>query len=421
MPSLQYALVADVLTGLGPETIKEEVAEAFPEILKALTTTPATSKAGPATPMKVGPADRERFEGDDWYDAFKNMNRAFLERGWSDGLPLMPATEEQVRLVLRGTTRDPQDVVAILAPGNGVATVEKIAICAAMAGSDPRYLPVLIAAVEAMCAPGVFLRAMAMSTTPHAPLLLVNGPIARELKINSGRCALGPGPQSHANITIGRALRLVLMNVGHAYPGKMDMDTIGSSRKFSLCMAENEEKSGWAPLHMEKGFPREASTVTVFVTRDEIDVNDLVNWTPEGVLNTIADYTAIPGGDYVHQLHPGDEDPLRALVVLCPEHAQIVARAGWAKSAVKDYLHQHSQISAKKILNKARRRSDKVRPQWRWLLELSEDAAERVLLPVLKSPEHYDIVVVGGPAGKSLVFRTLGAGSTAAIRDRSAI
>ena len=132
-----------------------------------------------------------------------------------------------------------------------------------------------------------------MSTGPHAPLILVNGPIAKELGINSGRCTLGPGAQSYPNVVIGRALRLIYMNVGQAYPGLMDMDTIGSANKFSLCAAENEEANPWEPFHVEKGFDRDQSTVTVQTVYGQTDVLDFANTTPERILPTVVDRKSV--------------------------------------------------------------------------------------------------------------------------------
>jgi hypothetical protein len=197
--------------------------------------------------------------------------------------------------MLKGTTLGPQEVVCMLPPGNGVATVEKIAISAAMAGCRPEHLPVIMAACKAISKMEAReVRGGLMSTSANAPIILVNGPIARELGINAGRCALGPGKPSRVNIVLGRGLVLALKNVGHWYPGVMDMDTIGTPRKFSMCVAENEENSPWEPWHVEHGFQREQSTVTVFITGGDKDIGDQGNNTGDGLLRTIA-YSAIWG------------------------------------------------------------------------------------------------------------------------------
>ena len=320
---------------------------------------------------------------------------------------------------MKGTTRSPDDVVTVLEPGNGLATVEKIAINAVMAGCEPAHLPILIAACEAYAGLGDRVRAMSMSTSTHAPLMVINGPIAKEIGINSKRCSMGPGAQSRHNIVLGRALRLIMMNVGHCYPGHMDLDTIGSARKFGMCVAENEEETPWEPLHVEKGFDQEASTATLFATRDEIDVNDLDNWTPEGVLNSMAFFSAIPGGEYLDQGHPGWDPYYRLLLMFGPEHANICGTAGWSKNAVREYVYNCCRTSARRLLNKVLCTPDKIRPQWDWLLKLSEWEQDQIMLPVMGSATSIEMVVVGGPAGKNLIHRCIAPPSTAVIKDRA--
>ena len=419
LPEFRYALVPDVITGLTPERIEQEVTDAFDQIVDGLTTDADGSGNGSATALKAKPADRLSIDATDSYDAFEKMNRQFLELEWGDGFPIIPATPEKVARMLKGTTRSPGDVITVLAPGNGIATVEKIAINAVMAGCEPVHLPILISTCEAYTGLGDRVRAMAMSTSSHAPLMVINGPIAKEIGINSKRCALGPGAQSRHNIVLGRALRLIMMNVGHCYPGHMDLDTIGSARKFGMCVAENEDESPWEPFQVEKGFDKDASTVTLFPTRDEIDVNDLDNWTPEGVLNSFAFFSAIPGGEYLEQTHPGWDPYYRLLLMFGPEHANICGKAGWAKNAVREYVYNRCRISARRLLNKVRCTPETIRPQWEWLLKLSEWEQDQIMLPVMGNASDIEMVVVGGPAGKNLIYRCIAPPATAVIKDRA--
>ena len=186
----------------------------------------------------------------------------YQARGWTDGLPIVPPTEARVREFLRHTKRDPREIVGVLPPRQGEATVEKIAANAVMAGCKPEYMPVILAALEALGDPLFNLDSVQATTHPVAPLIVVNGPIARQLEINGGYNCFGQG--FRANVTIGRAVRLVLMNVGGGLPGSGGRATQGSPAKLAYCVAENEAESPWEPLHVEAGLPADTSTVTVF-------------------------------------------------------------------------------------------------------------------------------------------------------------
>ena len=198
-----------------------------------------------------GPAAKVfRLKGD-----YSAINRHYQGQGWTDGLPIVPPTHDDVREFLRFTDREPREVVAVLPPRQGEATVERIAINAVMAGCRPEYLPVILTAVEALTDPAFNLDSIQATTHPVTPLIIVNGPIAREIGINGGYNAFGQG--FRANLTIGRALRLLLMNVGGGLPGTGDRATQGTPAKIAYCVAENEEANPWEPLHVEHGFPRE--------------------------------------------------------------------------------------------------------------------------------------------------------------------
>ena len=187
---------------------------------------------------------RFRFKGEDQFGALDAFNNEFLDRDWGDGFPLIPPTEEKVARMLSGTTLDPEDVVCTLPPGNGIVTVQKIAVNC------------VIAACKAISSMEPFeVRGLLMSTSAGAPLIVVNGPIRNEIGLNYRRATLGPGKMSKVNVTIGRAFTLTLKNGGHWYPGVLDMDTIGTPRKFSFCIAENEEDSPWGPVPRREGIP----------------------------------------------------------------------------------------------------------------------------------------------------------------------
>ncbi|MBI4590280.1 MAG: hypothetical protein HY725_15725 [Candidatus Rokubacteria bacterium] len=405
LPALPIAVVPLPFTNQTADEIRRAVEGAIDQVIQALTTPPALHVEVPAA---AASAESIPIEGSDPLDALDRMTRLFLERGWSDGFPLVPPTPDRVQLMLRGTRRVAGEVVAVLEPGFGVATVEKIAINGVMAGCLPEHLPVLLAAVEAVSDPKFFLRIAAMSTGPHAPLMLVNGPMATKLGINSGRCALGPGSQNHANVVIGRALRLIYMNIGQAYPGVMDMDTIGSANKFSLCVAENEEANPWQPFHVERGFAPDASTVTVMTVYAQSDVFDFFNTTPEGILTTVASAAANAAIASTGRWLEGTwADPRtktkirdRNLLLLCPEHAAIIARHGWSKADVRNYLYRHATLPFR-VLRANREPSTLVagRPDLQWLT-----AHPELPVPLVEAPECYEVAVVGGAAGRSMYF-----------------
>src|SRR3989442_14567061 len=325
----------------------------------------------------AGPAAKTfRLDG-----SYAAINRLYQERGWTAGLPIVPPTEEDVREFLRFTDRDPRDVIAVLPPRQGEATVERIAVNAIMAGCKPEHLPVVITAIEALADPAFNLDSVQATTHPVAPLMIVNGPIARELEINAGYNAFGQG--FRANMTIGRAVRLVLMNVGGGLPGSGDRATQGSPARLAYCVAENEAESPWEPLHVEAGFPRDASVVTVFGCEGPHNIQDHYSNTGLGVLRTVAGAMGQAGSNNLL----GWGWPLLALG---PEHAATIARDGYSKAKVKEFLFEHARF-----------------PFARLGREYQQQQAERhgavdapgTMLSIVRRPEDISIIVPGG-AGK---------------------
>src|SRR5437867_5137387 len=222
----------------------------------------------------------------DFPGTHEEIDALYQERGWTDGLPIVPPTEAAVREFFRWTDRDPREVLGVLPPRQGEATVEKIAANAVMAGCRPEYLPVILSALEALADPLFNLDSIQATTHPVAPLIVVNGPIARELGINGGYNAFGQG--FRANVTIGRAIRLVLMNVGGGLPGTGDRSTQGSPAKIAYCVAENEAENPWQPLHVEAGLAPDVSTVTAFGCEGPHNIQDHHSATGLGILQVIA-------------------------------------------------------------------------------------------------------------------------------------
>ncbi|GIX46680.1 MAG: hypothetical protein KatS3mg131_0891 [Candidatus Tectimicrobiota bacterium] len=416
LPHLPLAVMPLPFTNQPPERIRAMVDEAWPQVVAGLTQPVADE---PVPEPRVQPAEVLTFEGSDLLAAAAQMQQQFLAEGWSDGLPLLPPTPQAVEAMLKGTTLSPDTVVATLEPGFGLATVEKLAINAVMAGCQPPHLPVLIAAVRCLAEPRMYLRNKAMSTGPHAPLLLVNGPLAKTLRLNAGCCALGPGAPSYANTVIGRAVRLIMMNVGHTYPGVSDMDTIGSPLKYSLCVAENVDDSPWPPYHVEKGFDAETSTVTVQFVYGMCELHDFSSTTPERLAavfcTAITNVAQVGTGLWLigRRADPryGVEEKEHNLLLVCPEHARLFAEAGWSKARLRQHLYAKARLPFETLmLNKEAQAFALAHPELQWLHD-----SPQTLLPVVEDPECFDIAVVGGAAGRGAYFYGAGAPVTKPI------
>ena len=272
------------------------------------------------------PLEAQRIELPDDYDAVQEL---YLERGWSDGLPITPPTPRRVGAMLSAVSLDPQHVVAQLPPNWGDATVERLAINAVMAGCLPEYLPVIVAGVAAMSDPAFNLYAIQATTHSCAPLFIVNGPIRERLGMNSSSGAYGPGWR--ANATIGRAVRLALLNIGGGHPGVGDMSTQGAPSKYTYCIAENEEANPWEPLHVERGYSPNQSTVTVVGGEPPHNINDHTGATAEEILTIIAGAMAVTGAN---NAYTGGE----TLLALGPEHAATMSADGF-------YQGRHSRLA----------------------------------------------------------------------------
>jgi hypothetical protein len=265
-------------------------------------------------------------------NAFAGIELAFA-LGWTDGLPVVPATEEAVRAFLDAVTLPPDAVVARMITRGRDCTVEQAAINTVMAGCRPEYFPVVITALEAMNEESFNFYGSSASTGGAAQLVAVNGPIRARIGMNAGGNLFGPG--NRANATIGRALRLITMNALGMVPGVNDRSTQGHAGKYSFCFAENEEASPWEPWHVEYGLPAESSAVTVFAADAPHNVQNHLSQTGEGVLYCIVDTMAALGAFSNGQ----------SVVVITPEHAQILARDGWTKPDIRQYLYEHARRS----------------------------------------------------------------------------
>lgn len=263
--------------------------------------------------------------------ALEDDHEAAFDRGWTDGLPVVPPTERRVLWMLDGTTRAPDEIVAVVPPDLAPCSVEKVAINAVMAGCRPEYLPIVLAAVEAACTDTFNGHGVLSTTWFAAPVVMVNGPIAPAIGMNSDGNALGQG--NRANATIGRALQLVIRNVGGGRPGGVDRATLGQPGKYTFCFAERERDSPFEPLSVARGFPPEASTVTLFAGEGVRGVVDQLARDPESLARSYAACLRSVG-------HPKHAIGWDAMLVVSPEHGRVFKDAGWGRDRLLEELHR---------------------------------------------------------------------------------
>jgi peroxiredoxin len=307
--------------------------------------------------------------GDEMEDMF--------ERGWTDGLPVVPPTRARIDAMLSG--RDPQRSLGEVPPGMGEATLERVAACAVLAGCRPEYFPVVLAAVDAALDPAFNLNGQAVTTQPAGQLVIVSGPIRDAIGVHSGMGVLGPGWR--ANLTIGRALRLVVTLTGAGAPGRLDRSTLGHPGKLGFCIAEDEAGSPWEPLHVERGFSRDDSVVTVVGCDAPLSISDHRATTPEDlayVLGWAGAATWSPnwwplGGTSVY--------------IVCPEHQAMFGAAGWSKQRLREAMFDAVRRPAREL------RRGETTPQ-------VHAADPDTLVTKWDSPEDIVLIAAGGEAGR---------------------
>ncbi|HZQ36590.1 MAG TPA: hypothetical protein VFD32_11695 [Dehalococcoidia bacterium] len=317
--------------------------------------------------------------------AARRAIEACYAQGWSDGLPVVPPIQPFVDEFLAQTARDPDEVLITQEHLDRTCSVRHAAINAVMAGCLPECFPVLLAALDAFRAIGAG-AGLLQSTTGQAPVLIVNGPLRQRLGFNCAENIFGPGDR--ANATIGRAMRLIIMNTLGIRPHEFDQSAQGTPLKYSCCIAENEEESPWEPLHVERGFAPSESTVTIQMARSDLHVEHRSTQSAEEILLTIADSMSYAGGIYEA---PPYNRTSGSIVVMGPEHAQIVAHGGWSKRDVRQFLWEHFGKTKREL-----RRFGKI-------IGL-EDEAEDAFIHTAQSPEAILLVVAGAAnAGVSTV------------------
>jgi hypothetical protein len=323
--------------------------------------------------MSAEPLRSAAYDVADAYEA----NELFQRNGWTDGLPIVPPTEALVLRFLAAASRAPDDVVGVEPVRRRRITAEKVAIAAVMAGCLPEYMPVVMALVKAVCEPEYGLHGCTASTGGSAPFVVVNGPIRREIGMNATHNVLGNG--SRANATIGRSLRLLILNVLGGIPGRLDRSTLGHPGKFTFCVAEDEENSSWTPLAVERGVPAGASAVTVLAAESPHQVMN--EWTrdPREILETYA--AAIRANMLTYSIWAGNY-----AVVMAPQQREILAAAGWSKQDVRQYVFESARVK---------------RGEWRAVGKgaIAGRKDEEKIYTALRSPDDLLVVAAGGPAG----------------------
>ncbi len=303
---------------------------------------------------------------------------AYYERGWTDGLPVLPPTEKSVAAMLDAAALRTDEVLGTIPARSTIVVARKVAINAVMAGCRPEYMPVVVAAVRALCHPDFQYHGPASSTGGSAMVLIVNGPIAERIGVNAGNNVFGQG--TRANATIGRAVRLVMMNVMNTRPGLLDRATLGNPGKYSFCFAENETDHPWEPLHVERGFTPQQSAVTLYASNSLYQVYNQLAATPEPLLLCFADALASAGVPNVRGFS-------QSLLVFAGEHSDVFRTSGWSKRRVREFLVEHTRRTVAHY-KRAGRLGGAVTP-----------ADESTWRHVFDDPADLLIVCAGGRAG----------------------
>ncbi len=311
-----------------------------------------------------------------------------FDQGFSDGLPLVPPTPERVLRMLGGTQRDPQEVLAVMPPNMGEVTVEKVAINAVMAGCKPEYMPVINTVVQAICTNEYNVHGVMATTMGASPVIVVNGPIREQIGLNMKLGALGQG--NRANATIGRAVRLLIRNIGGARPGGTERSTLGNPMKFTMCFAEWEERSPWPPLHVERGFAKEDSVVTVFtMTGGPSLIVDQESRTAAQLAGTM-------GLCLESAFNPKAHFSTDCLLVVVPEHVDTLVSDGYTKA---DLRRRIQEVTARPVKDLVGNEISGAGLSPRLAAKMSAEELEKPL-PKFKREDDIHIVVAGAEAGK---------------------
>ena len=375
------------------EDIEAGVDGAFDAIVTALTK-PLTAEEETPKPKEAEKPARIIFKG-----SLEEVNRFFYKRGWTDGLPVIPPTEEAIAEMLKGTDLPPDHLLGKLESRLGKATIEKVAIAAVMAGALPTYLPVLIAGTKLLLESErgfMGFTTFGFSTGSWAPFWIINGPVRNEIYVNNGTGAFSPG--NIANAAIGRAMGLIVKNIGGVRKGVEDMGVMGNPMKYSMVIGENEEETPWEPLHVEYGYSKEESTVTVAYPQ-----SFLQHWPygsdGEGILRSVVD--SLPRS-------------MRYTLIFTPAHAKNLAREGWSKEDIRQFICDFARMSGSRINRMPPIGSASPGPYKGKIAIRDTDT-----VPVVRDPRFIRIIVAGGPG--AFIAHLVGGGATPGMKQTQKI
>lgn len=403
MGDLPFVVVPHPVGGLKEAEVRAKIDPVIDEIIYAATQYKG-QKASADQSAEYYPAPRITVTG-----TVEDVNELLYRNGWTDGLPIIPPTEERVQYLLTGTDRSPSDIIGIVPPRMGVATVETVAAVAAMAGCEPAYMPVIIAALEAMLDPAHNWQALTTTTNPTAPLVVVNGPIVKQLGIGYGQGCLAGGPGLKANVAIGRAINLIGDIIGGSKPPDPDKSTHGQTANvIAMVFGENEDANPWQqPLSVDRGFARDANTVSVFPAEIPTNINDHESESAADFLKIVANTMAVMGNN---NAYIWDTD---VMLILSPEHAAMIAKDGWTKDDVRRYLYEFARIPYYVGERKYKTWYNVEGRIPRWAVPPSADS----LMPIINNWKDIQIVVAGGSGKHSIYVSSFAAKSRMVTKE----
>ena len=344
---------------------------------------------------KIEVPEQIMVEGKDYDDAMVRMNGLFLSNLWGDGLPLFPPTEERVKRILSGTSLSPDTVIGKILPRGRIATVETLAVNLAMTGGRPEYLPVLIAAIEAIIDPVVEHQVFNATTCSVYPAVIINGPVAEQIALNSGYGCLGPSPLYPAGGVIGRAIRFILLHVGGGIPGRGSMAVYGGPARFTnIVFAEDEDgiPQDWEPLNVSYfGYPRGTNTVTVYPVAGTSNIVEAAVSTEETALSTLYNFAkmmGVPNWNYWARKERFEAPP--GILLIARGTAQGLSKYGWTREKVQAFLWENSKVPWSAIKSTSPSHLLEERRKATGVLRIDEP------WPITKNPENIMIVVAGG-------------------------